>query len=104
MDDLTLKKNLINEKGYLLIESLVGLSILSVLILFLFPILVDWLLLVEAEKEQVEMSRALYELSFEWPNASTDKSYTIKQNKHSFILSDQKNKVDVYIYETHFKR
>lgn len=95
---------LINEKGYLLIESLVGLSILSILILVLYPVVIDWILLVDAEKEKVEISRKLYESSFDWPNATKNERYTIKQNEESLILSDQKNKVDVHIYETHFEK
>lgn len=101
---MILKRNLKSEKGYLLIESLVGLSILSILILVLYPIVVDWILLVEAEKEKVEISRAFYEASYDWPKAPKNKGYTIKHNKQSLILSDQKNKVDVHIYETHFEK
>lgn len=104
MGDLILKRILKNEKGYLLIESLMGLSIVSVLILVLYPILVNWLLLVETEKEQVEMTRVLYESSFNWPNKSEITRYTIRQDKQSLILLDQKNKVGVYIYETQFEK
>lgn len=104
MDDLILKNKLKNEKGFLLLESLVGLSILSILMLVLYPIVVDWLLLVEIEKKQVEISRALYETSIEWPNASKDKHYIIQQTKESLVILDKNNKVDVHIYDTHFER
>lgn len=100
---MILKNKLANEKGFLLIESLVGLSILSLLILVLYPLIVDWLLLVETEKEKVEISRVLYEASFSWSDATTDKTYRIQQNNQSLTVSDPKNKVGVSIYETHFE-
>ena len=104
MGDLTLKKILRDEKGYLLIESLIGLTILSILILVLYPLLVDWILLVEAEKEQVEIARVMYELSFDWPNGSERIGYTTQQNQKALILTDEKNTMDVSIYEFHFER
>lgn len=101
---MILKRMLKNEQGYLLIESLMGLTILSILILVLYPLLVDWILLVEVEKEQVEIARVLYESSFDWPNAPGRTGYTIQQNQKALILTDEKNTMDVSIYESHFER
>ncbi len=100
---MTLKKKLINESGYLLIESVVALSVLATLILVLFPLVVDWLVLVENEKEQVELSRALYESSVAWPETSTNKGYTANKTNRSLTLFDKNRTVDVHIYEVDFK-
>ncbi len=97
-------KKLSNEKGYLLTESLVALSILALLILILYPIVVDWLVLVETEKQQVELTRALYETSFAWPESSKTSRYEVGETKRLLRLSDEKNTVDVHIYEIEFKK
>lgn len=51
----------INQKGYLLIESLVAFSILSICIAMYLPFVVGMLKKVDAEKTAVEMYRIQYE-------------------------------------------
>lgn len=51
----------LNQKGYLLIESLVAFSILSLCMAFYLPFVVSMLKKVEAEKTAVEMHRIQYE-------------------------------------------
>ena len=51
----------LNQKGYLLIESLVAFSILSLCMDFYLPFVVSMLKKVEAEKIAVEMHRIQYE-------------------------------------------
>lgn len=97
MVGLILKKNRTNDSGYLLLESLVALSVLSLLILVLYPIVADWLMLVEAEKAQVELYRALYETAQEWPNPTIDSGYEVKRSSFFNSIRSKKHSGCVYI-------
>jgi len=67
----------LNQKGYLLIESLVAFSILSLCIALYIPFILGMLKKVDAEKTAVEMYRIQYEqVQKIEQQQSTDKTWT----------------------------
>lgn len=102
-------RNKDKQAGFLLLESLVTLSIVVAIILLVYPLVTDWLVLRQDRKELVEQNRVLYEYSLDWNAQQNEvkiihyKQYIIQQNK-SFIQvkkSEKDSRVD--IYEVHFE-
>lgn len=103
---LRLIKSKINEeKGYLLLESLVTLSVIVTILLVLYPLIVDWLVLRETEKAEVEHARIFYEASMQWPEElpnSNGKDYSIQMTDSNLTISKNNKKIGVDIYEVEF--
>lgn len=60
------EKNKTNQKGYLLLESLLTLFVLLGAILLLNPLLRTWFVQKNYEQHRVEENKILYEESFNW--------------------------------------
>lgn len=94
-----------NEKGYLLLESLVTLSIIVTILLLLYPLIVDWLLLREQEKEKVEHTRLLYETSMQWPETHSKNEgqiYSVHATATNLTITKNNREFGVKIYEVEF--
>lgn len=98
------KKPLANDEGYLLLESFVTLSIATVLLIILYPLLVDWYIARESAKSEVEHARVLYEVSMDsemmtglYPN------YEIEMNSNTIRVNHQGRRMDVEIYDFQFE-
>lgn len=100
---MILKKTLKSEKGFLLIESIVALAVLSILLVALYPLVVNWLNLLEIEKANVEMGRSLYEASVEWPKNPSNTNSIIESNDTLLRLADDNHRMEVKIIATEFK-
>ncbi len=97
---LKLQKLRINERGYLLLESLVTLAMIASILLLLYPLIVDWLVLREHEKEHVEDMRGLYEHSMQWPQfKDTEAPYLVETTDTSLTIFKNKQAMGVEIYE-----
>jgi len=100
------KKFQTNEKGYLLLESLVTLSVILALLLIIYPLLVDWLVLRDNEKQTVEQTRVLYETSMTWsqaPYTENIENYRVTGTPTSLTVSHNNRNFEVEIYEVNFK-
>lgn len=100
------KSRMSDENGYLLMESLVTLSMILTIILIIYPLITDWLLLREAEKEKVEYARILYEESMQWPETlitSEGKNYTVQVTDSNLKIFKQNQTIGVDIYEIEFE-
>ena len=97
------KKLRINDKGYLLLESSIALTIIATILLVLYPLIVDWLILRDHVKENVEDTRVLYEHSMQWPQIQkTDNNYLVKTNDTSLTVIKNNQSIGVEIYEVEF--
>ncbi len=65
-------KSKTNEEGFLLLDSLATLSIIMIIILFLNPLITDWLSQRQKAKDLVEETRLIYEESMEINNRQID--------------------------------
>lgn len=95
-----------DESGYLLMESLVTLSMILAILLIVYPLITDWLLLREAEKEKVEIARIFYEESIQWSKSLTTsegKNYTVQVTDSNLKISKQNQTIGVDIYEVEFE-
>jgi len=100
------KKLQTNEEGYLLLESLVTLSVILAILLILYPLLVDWLVLRDNEKQVVEQTRVLYESSMTWSQASDEENienYRVTSTPTSLKVSHNNRNYEVEIYEVNFR-
>jgi hypothetical protein len=100
-----IKSKITEEKGYLLLESLVTLSMILAIILILYPLIVDWLVLRETEKENVEHARILYEASMQWPEQLPGRgveNYAVYVSDSSLTISKNNKTIGVDIYEVKF--
>lgn len=101
------KKNKSSEAGYLLLESLVTVMMLTAIIVILYPLIVDWLIYRQQAKDVVEQNRQLYESSMIWGSEmnrirhSDDGKYSIEMKKNKIKLVG--TEVEVVIYESHFE-
>lgn len=55
-----------NESGFVFLESLISLSILTMVFVSLIPFLIDILHFREDQKEKVEIARVMYDSSSDW--------------------------------------
>lgn len=100
------KKFQTNEKGYLLLENLVTLSMLLAILLLLYPMVADWLVQRDYEKQKVEQARLLYESSMTWSPAFHEKqvgSYLITNTPTSVSVTHHNRNFEVEIYEVNFE-
>jgi len=100
------KKLQTNEKGYLLLESLITLSVILAILLLLYPLLVDWLVLRDNEKQIVEQTRVLYESSMTWSQAPYEENienYSVTKTPTALTVSHNNRNFEVEIYEVNFK-
>ncbi len=100
---MKLENQLQDEKGYLLIENLVTLSVILTILVILYPLIVQWLVIREEAKQSVENSRVLYESSVLWPAELQEREgYTIESTDHSIFVKYDDVRVGVDIYAVHF--
>lgn len=91
-----------NEEGYLLLENLVTLMVILSVLVITYPIIVDWLVVREQRKADVELSRVLYESSVNWPDSrKTDRDYKIKSGGHSLMVEQNQQSMGVEIHAIH---
>lgn len=99
---MKLKKSPADEGGYLLIENLLALSIITILLVTVYPLIADWFVLRNNARNQVEQARILYEVSMDWPegNISTsDYHVSISSNHIQLYLDETKMEVEIYEYQ-----
>lgn len=100
---MKLENQLQDEKGYLLIENLVTLSVILTILVILYPLIVQWLVIREEAKQSVENSRVLYESSVLWPAELQEREgYTIESTDHSIFVKYDDVRVGVDIYAVQF--
>lgn len=101
---MKLYQHLSKENGYLLLESLVSLVVISGMLIIISPIIIDWLILQEVKADEVEVARVLYEESVDWPKPSIVKNdYEIIKTTEQLAVSSQNQSIGIEIYETQFK-
>lgn len=94
-----------NEAGFLLLDSLVTLTIIMVVILLLNPLMTDWLVDYSEAKELVEQNRRLYENTMEQNN----QLFTEQLLEQSVVpamkqpLKTKEEGVGITIYEIQFE-
>lgn len=101
-----LKKWISNEEGYLLLESLVTLSMLVAIILGLYPLIIDWLVLRDTERALAEHTRILYEESIKWQSEAVTRNYEgyyIQTSPNSLKITKNNQTIGVDIYEATFE-
>lgn len=97
MDDLNCRKKFelfIKQNGFILLESLVSLSLLTFILLFSIPLTVNLVSYLEMERIEIEFDRALYDASKVWQRSTTfSKSY---QSFHQTLeVVETKNAIKV---------
>lgn len=100
-----IRSRVTDEEGYLLLESLVTLSMILGILLILYPLVVDWLVLREVQKDNVEHTRMLYEVSMQWPEklpSQSNQSYVIQMTDSNLAISKNNKTIGVDIYEVEF--
>lgn len=101
---LKLHHQLFNEKGYLLLESLVALMVISTILITIYPLAVKWIVLHESRSEKVEISRVLYEQSIDWPTQSlAESNFEVKKTKNKLSVISPKQDIGIEIYEANFE-
>lgn len=89
-------KNNSREEGYLLLESLLTLTILMTIILMMCPLVVDWITNQQEAKKLVEESRIQYESSMTLKNSQSNQlEYSIK-NKKQIEIKEVGTEVSIY--------
>lgn len=88
-------KNKKQEDGYLLLDSLLTLGILMVIILLMYPLLINWLVAHREAGNLVEESRQMYEDSMQ----IKEKSFDRMESGEQFRLEE----TGVIIYEYTFE-
>lgn len=106
MGDLIFEKN--SEDGYLLLETLTTLGVITSIIFIIFPIVVNWMMIRNDSKNEVELHRVFYEQSFEW-DAKTPKNeiynnaFQIQSDRNTLRVSTNNQAIEVKIYEYEFQ-
>ncbi len=101
---MKLDNKLKQEEGYLLLESIVTLTILATILMFIYPLITDWFILQERKSTEVELARAVYEKSYEWPEyIEGDKYYYWTVDESKIFASDQDQQIGIEIYEINFE-
>lgn len=98
-----------NEGGYLLIESLTTLGVITAIIFIVFPIVVNWLIVRNDSKREVEMHRVFYEESSSWDvktpqNKKYNHTYQIESDEDTLRVSTSSQIIEVKVYEYEFKK
>lgn len=106
MEDLIFEKN--NEDGYLLLETLTTLGVITSIIFFIFPIIVNWMIVKNDSKNEVEMHRVFYEESIEWnkktpQNRKYNNTYQIESDVNTLRVSTDNQAIEVKVYEYEFQ-
>lgn len=100
------KKSLAKEEGYLLLESLLTITILITITIALCPLIINWLSNHQEAKSLVEENRQLYESSIilnnQLPHQQTNERYTIQLDKTRIQINE--TGTEVIIYESVFKK
>lgn len=94
-----------SENGFLLLDSLVSLTVIMTIILFLNPLITNWLSQLQKAKDLVEDSRLIYEESMEINNQQREGYSHIRNNFQSENLQEKMKETGqgVFIYESKFE-
>lgn len=94
-----------SENGFLLLDSLVSLTVIMTIILFLNPLITNWLSQRQKAKDLVEDSRLIYEESMEINNQQREGYSHIRNNFQSENLQEKMKETGqgVFIYESKFE-
>lgn len=94
-----------SENGFLLLDSLVSLTVIMTIILFLNPLITNWLSQRQKAKDLVEDSRLIYEESMEINNQQREGYSHIRNNFQSENLQGKMKETGqgVFIYESKFE-
>lgn len=94
-----------SENGFLLLDSLVSLTVIMTIILFLNPLITNWLSQQQKAKDLVEDSRLIYEESMEINNQQREGYSHIRNNFQSENLQEKMKETGqgVFIYESKFE-
>ena len=106
MGDLIFEKN--SEDGYLLLETLTTLGVITSIIFIIFPIVVNWMMIRNDSKNEVEMHRVFYEESIEWnektpQNRKYNNTYQIESDVNTLRVSTDNQAIEVKVYEYEFQ-
>lgn len=98
-----------NEDGYLLLESLTTLGVIVAVILVILPIILNWMVLRNDAKNEVEISRVFYEYSFDWDtkdskNESYNNQFQIQSDDETLRVSTKEEVIEVKIHGYEFKK
>lgn len=98
--------NLKKEEGYLLLESIVTLTIITTILIVIYPLMIEWLVLEKSRAIEVELARAVYQESFEWPdNKITNlNKFNWSIDKNRLSANDNNQQIEVVIYEVYFEK
>lgn len=101
---MKLHHQLSKENGYLLLESLVNLIVISGILIIIYPVIINWQVIQKTESDKVELSRVLYEQSIEWPKGSFDvRGYNVRKTDTQLTVSSKKQHIGIEIYEVFFE-
>lgn len=97
-----------SEQGFLLLESLVTLGMITSISLIIYPMIVRWMIIRQEAKEEVELNRVFYEASFDWNTTQTlekkYKTFTIQSKKNKLSVKNKNQKIEVYLYGYEFEK
>lgn len=101
---MKLRHLLFKEKGYLLMESMVALVVISTILLIIYPLSVNWLVYQATKEEEVEMTRVLYEQSVSWPMQTMKaRTFEVKQTEKTLQVLSPTQNIGIEIYDTQFE-
>lgn len=88
-------RKLLQESGFALLESLVSLTILTVILMISIPFTVELLSFRDQQKEGVELSRVLFDAAREWSGTpkesrweTVEETYTIQLKEEGIAVFD----------------
>lgn len=95
------------EQGFLLLESLITLGMITSLVLLMYPLIVNWMSIRQDAKNKVELNRIFYEYSMDWEPTQTfnknDNRYTVQSKENSLKIKEGSQSIEVTIYEYEFE-
>lgn len=83
-----------NQAGFILLESLISLSLLTFVLLFSIPMTVKLISYLETQRIQVEMDRTLYDTSKFWSQKEKT-SISINTYDNDFEVKETENAISV---------
>lgn len=75
-----------NEEGFVLLESLISLVILVMVLIVTLPFIVDLLSFRNKQKENVELARVVYEVSFLWRENVEEQQWQSGENTYTVYV------------------
>ncbi len=101
------KQRINNEEGFLLLENLITLGVISSVLLIIFPLIVEWVILKEEAKKVIEGHRIFYEYTFEGHDEPStillESGIVVSRSENVLSVMSKDFKVEVEIYESMFE-